>query len=539
MAAIFISYRQADSKAWAIALSDELVRAFGEDSVFLDRDALHAGSWREQIRRELARSKVVLVVIGPRWLEITDDQSQPRIALADDVHRQEVALALTRKRLTVIPVLVDDAAMPSAKALPPDLSALAERQARRLGDTRARRMADLAVLISDIEAVSRLRSKAASAQPQARRGSVPVETNPAARPIELDVSLYTPASEEDDPLQEAVSDYAVSYTGSLHRGSLTIAPRVEYLARLRGQGPIRPASYWHGPFERDFALPSLDIKLVNNSGRTIFLTQAILDLEKSVENDEPLPIIRTDRLGSWSRELRLLNDGWGKLPPLTAAFNLSPLPFEGHPEIEDLGDEVNPPFGFEIPEEPRGEGYENQPSFDLSEALAASGVDLARLVDLEENESIRWTELYRSENPPELIAALGPFKTNTALVKGELRYADQKAPEGQRRIPFVAWTWLVNARRKGKPRPPTCAYHVLLEPSGGRRSIVVPIAQELRHEETDRFILGIASPRSSRHRFRLRLAYGSKESVRSSLIDLDLFMPRSAARFLTGKTRPG
>jgi hypothetical protein len=533
MAGIFISYRQADSKAWAIALGDELARTFGEDCIFLDRDALRAGNWREQIRRELRRCKVVLVVIGPRWLEITDEQSRPRIALANDVHRQEIALALMRPRLTVIPVLVDDAAMPRAEALPPDLRALAERQARRLGDTRARRMADLAVLIRDIEAVSHLRPKAPSAQPgRVRRGSARCEPDAAGRPVELDVSLYAPASAEDNPLAVAASDYAVSYASSVERSSLAIGPRVDYLARLRGQGPIRPARYWHGPFECAFALPSLDIKLVNNSGRTIFFTQAILDLEKSTENDEPLPIIRTDRLGYWSRELHILNDGWGELPPVTAAFNLSPLPCEGRPEIEDLGEDVKPPFAFEVPEDPRVEGYENELSFDLSEALAASGADLARLVDLEENESIRWNELFRSDNPPELMEALGPFKTNKALVKGELRYADRGAAEGQRRVAFLAWTWLINARRKGKPRPPTTAYHVLLEPSGGHRSIVVPIAQELRHEETDRFTLRIASPRSSRHRFRLRLVYGSRQSVRSSLIDLDLFMPRSAARFL-------
>lgn len=153
MAAIFISYRQADANPWAISLRDDLAEVFGEDQVFLDKDTLHAGNWREQIHLALERCKVVLVVIGPQWLTVTDEQNRPRLQLADDVHRQEVTLALSRSELTVIPVLVDDAPMPRAEQLPPDLNKLCDKQARKIGDTRARRKADLNVLVNDISLV--------------------------------------------------------------------------------------------------------------------------------------------------------------------------------------------------------------------------------------------------------------------------------------------------------------------------------------------------------------------------------------------------
>lgn len=153
MAGIFISYRQEDAKAWAISLRDELARVFGDDQVFLDKDTLHAGNWREQIEQALSACRVVLVVIGPRWLTIADAQGRPRIQLADDVHRQEIALALSRPDLTVIPVLVDEAPMHHKDQLPEDLQRLCDRQARKLGDTQERRKADLAVLIKDIQSV--------------------------------------------------------------------------------------------------------------------------------------------------------------------------------------------------------------------------------------------------------------------------------------------------------------------------------------------------------------------------------------------------
>ena len=159
MAGIFVSYRQADAKAWAISLRDDLAEVFGADQVFLDKDTLHAGNWRDQIRTALDRCKVVLIVIGPRWLSIADDQDRPRIHLTDDVHHQEIALALSRPNVIVIPVLVDEALMPRPEHLPEDLRKLCNQQARKMGDTQGRRTADLDVLIKDIEAVAGIQSR--------------------------------------------------------------------------------------------------------------------------------------------------------------------------------------------------------------------------------------------------------------------------------------------------------------------------------------------------------------------------------------------
>lgn len=159
MAGIFISYRQADAKAWAIGLRDDLAKAFGDDQVFLDKDTLGPGNWRDQLQRALNQCSVVLVVIGKQWLMIADEQSRPRISLPDDVHRQEIALALGQQGLTIIPVLVDDAAMPQAEQLSEDIRGLTNQQAYKIGDTKARRKADLEVLIKSIEVVSGLTAK--------------------------------------------------------------------------------------------------------------------------------------------------------------------------------------------------------------------------------------------------------------------------------------------------------------------------------------------------------------------------------------------
>jgi hypothetical protein len=156
---IFISYRQDDAKAWAISLRDNLAKAFGEEHVFLDKDTLHAGTWRDQLDAALAHCAVVLVVIGKRWLTASDAQGRRRLDMPDDVHRQEIIAALTRPGVTVIPVRVDDAPLPDAASLPEPLRPLLEQQARPMADSAARRAVDLKLLIDDIQRATGLTAR--------------------------------------------------------------------------------------------------------------------------------------------------------------------------------------------------------------------------------------------------------------------------------------------------------------------------------------------------------------------------------------------
>ena len=154
MSGIFIGYREDDAKPWALLLRDELVEAFGEQKVFLDKDALQAGNWREQLQLALDRCGVVLIVMGPHWLDAQDPQGVRRLADPEDVLRQEIAVALAQDDVTVIPVLVDGCSMPQAEELPEDIRPLTDQQARMLSDRSAHRKLDIKVLIRDIERVT-------------------------------------------------------------------------------------------------------------------------------------------------------------------------------------------------------------------------------------------------------------------------------------------------------------------------------------------------------------------------------------------------
>lgn len=159
MTGIFISYRQEDAKPWALLLRKELGEVFGDEWVFLDKDTLHAGNWRAQIHEALNQCRVVLVIIGRHWLTTTDETGLRRLDRSDDVHRQEIALALSREEVTVIPVRVDGVAMPRAEDLPTDIRSLNDQQSRELSDTSGRRELDMQLLIEDIRRITGLKGK--------------------------------------------------------------------------------------------------------------------------------------------------------------------------------------------------------------------------------------------------------------------------------------------------------------------------------------------------------------------------------------------
>jgi hypothetical protein len=166
MPGIFISYRKEDTRAWAIHLRDHLEREFGHRQIFFDVDSIDVGQWRAQIDRALDQCRVMVVLIGPRWATATDATGRNRLALPDDVHRVEIATALCRRDVTVIPLLVEGARLPLASDLPDDIRGLLERQAREIGDAHERRVVELRQLsrtIGELTGRRRLRVRAAFA----------------------------------------------------------------------------------------------------------------------------------------------------------------------------------------------------------------------------------------------------------------------------------------------------------------------------------------------------------------------------------------
>jgi hypothetical protein len=135
MALVFISYRRDDSAGYAGRLHESLERRLGEGAVFRDVDALQPGQdFVDVIADRLRACRACLVLIGRDWLNATDASGRRRLDQESDYVRIEIAAALARPEVAVIPVLVEGAAMPAAEALPEPIRALARRHATSLRD---------------------------------------------------------------------------------------------------------------------------------------------------------------------------------------------------------------------------------------------------------------------------------------------------------------------------------------------------------------------------------------------------------------------
>ena len=122
MSGIFISYRCEDGGWWAGGLIYERFAAhFGSAAIFTDIDSIPLGvNFKKHIDEQVGKCDILLAVIGEKWLSMTDDEGPPRFKQRGDVVRLEIQSALKRE-IPVIPLLVDNTAMPREDKLPKPL----------------------------------------------------------------------------------------------------------------------------------------------------------------------------------------------------------------------------------------------------------------------------------------------------------------------------------------------------------------------------------------------------------------------------------
>ena len=113
---VFISYRREDSADVCARIYDWLTYRLPPGYVFKDVDAIPFGTdFMQYVGALIKQCSVVLLVIGTNWLT-------PGTGLSPYI-RMEIELALQYK-VKIIPILVHEATMPSAQALPPSVESI-------------------------------------------------------------------------------------------------------------------------------------------------------------------------------------------------------------------------------------------------------------------------------------------------------------------------------------------------------------------------------------------------------------------------------
>lgn len=125
---IFISYRRSDSQHITDRIYDKLSSNYRDNDLFMDIFSIDLGvNFAKAIETTLAECAVVLVVMGDTWAKVRDKKTnQLRLFDEEDFVRKEVEYALRNPEITVLPLLVSGASMPTFSELPKSMSDLAQ-----------------------------------------------------------------------------------------------------------------------------------------------------------------------------------------------------------------------------------------------------------------------------------------------------------------------------------------------------------------------------------------------------------------------------
>ena len=148
---VFISYRHADSKSIAGRLSDSLKAKIADVQVFKDVDSNVAGlDFRDQLQSMVENAQIMIVLIGPHWLEPLGRDVDWTPCGKSDYVCTEIKAALALK-LPIIPLLHERNSLPAPEEFPVDIRAMAFRHALILRDDPFFN-SDVQKLIADIHA---------------------------------------------------------------------------------------------------------------------------------------------------------------------------------------------------------------------------------------------------------------------------------------------------------------------------------------------------------------------------------------------------
>lgn len=169
---VFINFRTGDEESAATLIDRDLSTRFGSEKVFRDSKSIRAGEeFPQRLLSAVHGSRVMLAVIGPRWLVARGSDGRNALDNEQDWIRREL-LEAKEFGVRVIPVLVGErTARLDSAAMPPVLTWLADLQYRRFNTRSAD--ADLATIAAElIELVPGLADRTAAVAGESVRSGI-------------------------------------------------------------------------------------------------------------------------------------------------------------------------------------------------------------------------------------------------------------------------------------------------------------------------------------------------------------------------------
>ena len=369
--------------------------------------------------------------------------------------------------------------------------------------------------------------------PRLKRGILTAEhsrrlgsNHPSMPGVFLEISVINENSSDWKLGNETTLAYSIDRDAE----RIVIQRTMGYLSLFKSGGPIIPMNYITPslcPFWWDF--PIIDIKFLNNSPETIYLTEIVFAIEESRIDPTPVLTIKKDIQRRNAGNLLLVNEGASDISDLNISFHLVPGDL-----TSTLNHEAPYPHSIVWP------NLTDNATIEVIEAFINEGLDADGLINLMNGE---WetSECYlvRASDGSEVRMSrdefsklekkyLGPFQDWAGTMVGEMNFKTLNInQETHHKIRFQTPIYLCNINRSGLHKPPSYTYATAFSTTEVGYERRVPISHELKPGETDRLTIKVAMEQSSLHRFRVTAHDISGKTIQSRLIEMTCFVPRS------------
>jgi hypothetical protein len=250
--------------------------------------------------------------------------------------------------------------------------------------------------------------------------------------MDLDVLRVDVTAEETaDSRRHGNSDdptMSLRYRSETGVDETRIWPDMDYLTALQAGGPLKPVILPGIPFSWDW--PTLEVKVVNNSGQTVTITRADFRILQSQTILDPVPIF-VDFGHHAPLKMLIVDEGLGAIESAQLRFNLVPYT---ESISRNLADTINfdRPYAHEV----TVQDFAHWTEVDLSAAFEDEGVDTAAVLARGLGPNVfragdhyrvakagRYADMSLKDFEEIAPSEFGKFKSGGALIYGEMTYA--------------------------------------------------------------------------------------------------------------------
>lgn len=311
--------------------------------------------------------------------------------------------------------------------------------------------------------------------------------------VDVDVTLYGESQTSRAESENSFPQTTLKYSYERSNADLKIRYTLPYITLLSEGGPIRSFMAIANESRFTWQFPKLAIKVVNNTNRTILLSEAVIEVLDRQPNNEPILFVDSryeyeiggityyNQMGGF----HAINEGWGSVVNARVEYQAKTRGETKCAFSEGRGSLFLGTFADRadiqiVPQKVQEECVKRQNSFNY--------VDVTGVIR------------YQTENHQDRAVQ---FTTNVIL--GIARF-----PLGFTKV--------------------SAQYNVMLEVQKGKYIVSLPTSQEIKPGETDHFVIQIASDKSAHFDLRITFKETSGTTLLGKNLFIDIFRPRSDAR---------